>query len=190
MGMYRGPIVAVLVGVVLSFSVSTSACPDKSYIGLYADGIHSDCSQDVVAYQPFTVWVWIKPSVRAVQSVEFRLEKPPWLDHIGTIQNCMTVTNPVPYDWFGDGGRVFFKYCQYQWTWLFRFEMMPTMGGITGYISIHEWLVTGELKVQTCNSDEYLVQPLTPLTFLALNMPCETGAESCSWGAIKALYKQ
>ncbi|HSG28455.1 MAG TPA: hypothetical protein VLA34_08235 [Candidatus Krumholzibacterium sp.] len=187
--MYRGSIISILLAACICLSVPLMACPDKVYLGLYADGNHSDCDADVVAYSPITLWVWVLPSMQGVECLEFRLVKPAWLELVSTTPHFLCADMEEDYDWFGEGGRICYEYCRFQWTWVFQFTLMPTTDRETGFITMAEWLRSGELKVSTCKEDRP-VQALTPLTWLAINQPCEVSTETETWGAIKSLYRQ
>ncbi len=184
--MFRGFFIAILLAAMLVSTVN--ACPDKVYVGLYADDKHGDCSQDVYNYSPFDVWLFVLPSTSYVECVELRLEKPEWLQLVGT-ELYPLIADPVePIDWFGDGGIVCFEYCRSQWTWVCRFTMLPTKTGLTGYITVKERFSTGVMQATTCMGNRP-IQPLEALNYLAINQPCVVGTVSSSWGAIKGMYK-
>jgi len=185
--MLRGCFITILIAVALATSVS--ACPDKVYIGLYADDSHSDCSRYLNDYAPFDVWVWVMPSTSGVECLEYRLEAPPWLQLLSTEQHYLTYDPTENYDWFGDGGIVCYEYCRFQWTWVCKHTMVPLMTGLEGYITVKERLSTGKLEAVTCKLNRP-VQPVEILNYLAINLPCIVGTETTSWGAIKGLFSE
>ena len=97
--MYRGSIISILLAACILLSVPLQACPDKVYLGLYADGNHSDCDVDVAAYSPITLWVWVLPSTSGVDCLEFRLEKPEWLQEVDRTPHFLCADLDEDFDW-------------------------------------------------------------------------------------------
>ncbi|MCK4539481.1 MAG: hypothetical protein KAV42_11855 [Candidatus Krumholzibacteria bacterium] len=186
--MFRGLGIIILVVLCAGLFSPVMACPDRVYIGLYVDGLHSDCDEYVTAYKPFTLWVWVLPSMQGVTCLEFRLEKPEWLELLGMTEHILAADLEEDFDWFGEGGKMCYEYCRFQWTWVFQFTLMPTDASATGFITMHEWARSGNLLSTTCKED-YPIQALIPITYLAINQSCEIGTENATWGAIKGLYK-
>jgi hypothetical protein len=178
----------VLLAAVLLLPFSTSACPLKAYIGLYADEYHSDCRQDTYPYAMFNVWAWVLPSYNGIECVEYRLEKPDWLEYVGITYSPIVIHPIAPNDWFGDGGTLCFAYCRYQWAWVCQYQIIPLTSGQTGYITVHERLSTGLMQAKVCDV-AVGTEDLVALNYLALNQPCTIAAESTTWGAIKNMYQ-
>lgn len=189
MGMQRGSVRAVLLALVIVLPIHAFACPIRAYLGLYVDSYHSDCRQDItVPFTTFTVWVWVLPNLREMECVEYRLEKPDWTIHVGTVYYSMVDPVGEP-DWFGEGGEACFDYCRLHWTWICQYQMVAEVANVEGFISIHERYSNGHLQITTCDA-ELPVVPIVPITYLAINQPCDNASGSMSWGAIKNLYEK
>jgi hypothetical protein len=180
--------VLLVVAAIALFAGSVNAGP-LSFIGIYTDGGHTVCRQDILApYVSFPVWVWVQPSDNGMICSEFMLQYPAWLLNIGT------VVNPNHSVALGDpfsGISICFAACQTDWTYLYQLTALPTAAGVPGFVNVLPHPSAGAIQIANCLPD-YPLEPLLVFNNLRLNQDCEviTGAEDTSWGAIKGMYSE
>jgi len=94
-----------------------------SYIGLYVDDSHTCCGVSVCTgnYEPFDLYVWIKPGEHGMMSAEFAIDYP------YNVAYLEVETNPIVESFTGtlvDGISAHFYDCQTDWVWLFKQRCM------------------------------------------------------------------
>ena len=183
--------------VVLMLAGSLSA-GDHPYIGIFAspmdvEDTHSTCSISPVPFEDiFVMWIWVKPSTRGMQAVEFKLGVPTLM--------TLEMDYPTP----DDGGQVknpditielgslsagissAFGSCQYGWTWTHK-RWYTSTSNAARFFQIGPHTGSGLYQVASCELG-YPLEPAVRLTHLYLYTPCVYATKDASWGAIKSLF--
>lgn len=173
--------------VMLCLCTGTSHAGPNTYVGIYADEYHTDCSIDVTSAPLFfQAWLWVMPSDNGFYGTEFGYRSPSWVTLGPAIGNDgLAVTVGCPQDQYTSC--LTFSECQYDWVWLVRWDAWAMEAGNVGeiYLVPTEWFGP-PIIIADCN---YAQMPPRILNNLHINEPCVTGTEEKSWGAIKALFK-
>jgi hypothetical protein len=179
--------VLLLVAAIALFAGSVNAGP--ALIGLYVDGAHTNCRQDVPApYMGFTMWVWVQPGDEGMICAEYALTVPPTFFVTGT------TVNPAHSVALGDavaGISICFPTCNTDWTWTYQHAMLPTVGGVPDFIDVAPHPDAGVTQIANCLPG-YPLEPMIVFNNLGINQDCEEaiGNETSSWGAIKGMYSE
>ena len=161
-GLFAAACLAVLV------PAACGAYPD-AYIGVFSDPYHYDSDVYIrELYMQYTSWVWILPGDDGMMCAEFKLIGPAWNLCIGTTPNPeIVVSLGAPYDAYGVSAC--FRTCQTGWTWLYKFDQLPTAANIQDFIRIVERPDAGAYQVATCKPG-YPLGELIILSYLGLNV--------------------
>ncbi len=164
--------------------LATPVFSADAYVGLFADGAHSDCDVYLSGgFMPFNVWVWfIAPSV-GVQAAEYRVVPPAYV-----IVSTPTI-NPGISVSLGDalaGISVAFFGCQTGWVWTQNISCYLTGAG-PGYVRIEKRLDVPAIQIASCELGNP-IYPAAVLNHLAIGQGCQIATEESSWGAIKSLF--
>lgn len=180
-------------GLLFLTSSAFAELPPVGYIGMFADGAHSDNTVCPPVYGQSMCWIWCLPSVNGLQAAEFAVSFPPTVVVLVTVKNplitvglcCGALPTGVSVV-FGEG------MCQNDWVWLYQLTVMPfaaTPAKIEIVPSPNVWPVPA-YQFASCQAG-YPIEPcinLTPLYICWSPDPGPLGANEASWGAIKSLF--
>jgi len=180
----------LLIGFVVLMLAGSLSAGDVPYIGIYAspDGVmdtHSTCSISPVVFdETFVMWIWVLPSSRGMNAVEFRLSRPTLIT-----QELDAVSNPditIELGSLSAGISSAFGSCQNGWTWTHQ-QLCSSRSTTPRFFSIIVNPSSGLFQVASCEPGNPL-EPATRLTHLYLYQPCVYATKDATWGAIKSLF--
>ena len=158
-----------------------------TYIGLYADDAHAECSWYAVPYQLATFYVWVQPGEDGMTCVDYEITTP------SNVIQAATVVNPAAGYHIGDaivppGSTVCFATCQTGWIWTHQLMCLVTDVN-PSIISLDPHDDYGIMRSTNCIDFGDPYETMTKINDLFLNQGCCLSNEEASWGAIKSLLK-
>jgi hypothetical protein len=164
-------------------ALATPVFAQNGYVGLFADGDHSDCDIYLSGgFMPFDLWIWFTHPL-GVQAAEYKVVAPAYV-----ILSTVT-TNPEISVTLGDvvnGISVAFYGCNVGWAWTQRVSCYLTGAG-PGYVLIDKRPEVAAIQLCSCEVG-FPIYPATVLNHLAIGQACAIATEESSWGAIKSLF--
>ena len=181
--------ILAIAGIVLATPMHAQL-PQDAYVGLYADGDHSQWCVNGAAVYEFEMWIWILPSERGVLCVEHGVQFAPNIIEGAIVYNTSVVfaepTGPAEYS-------MWYKECQMDWHWTVRQSLVVSTDE-PSFIEILSDPISGKCQVGTCQ-DCSPAELFVMYTALFVNFPpddavCKgTATSSSTWGAIKSLFR-
>jgi hypothetical protein len=158
-----------------------------TYIGLYADDAHAECSWYAVPYQLETFYVWVQPGADGMTCVDYEITTP------SNVIQAATVVNPAAGYHIGDaivppGATVCFAACHTDWVWTHQLMCLVTDVN-PSIITLDPHDDYGILRSTNCIDYGDPYETMTKINDLFLNQGCCLATEESSWGAIKSLLK-
>jgi hypothetical protein len=158
-----------------------------TYIGMYADEPHSECSSYPVPYQLVSFWVWVLPGEDGMLCVDYGITVP------SNIIQAATIINPEAGNQIGDalvrpGVTVCFPACRTGWVWTHQLQCLVT-DAAPSMITLDPHGDYGILRSTTCVEPGYPVEEMRKVNDLFLNQECCLATRESSWGAIKSLMR-
>ncbi len=158
-----------------------------TYIGLYADEAHSECSSYPAPFQLVSFWVWIQVGADGMFCVDYEITTP-----FNVIQ-AATIVNPAAGYHIGDaivppGATVCFPACQTDWIWTHQLQCL-VIDTSPSIITLDPHDDYGTMRSTNCIEEGDPYETMTKINDLFLNQGCCLPTLESSWGAIKALLK-
>ena len=158
-----------------------------TYLGLYADEAHSECSSYPTPYQLVNFWVWVQPGEDGMICVEYEITTP------ANVIQAATIVNPAAGYHIGDaivppGATVCFATCQTDWIWTHQLTCLP-IDSAPSIITLDSHEDHGFMRATNCIDPGDPYETMTKINDLYLNQGCCLSNEESSWGAIKSLLK-
>lgn len=190
----------LLIGFVVLMLAGSLSAGDVPYIGIFASPLdvedtHSTCSISPVPYEDlFVMWIWVLPSSRGMNAVEFRLSVPASmtlemdypLDAEFPVGEVANPNITIQLGSLSAGISSAFGSCQQGWTWTHK-RWYSSRSTTPRFFSIVAHPGSGLYQVASCELGNPL-EPATRLTHLYLYQPCVYATKDASWGAIKSLF--
>lgn len=177
-------ILPLIFAILLVPAIAMAQLPPRAYIGLYADGEHSqNCFDNPGGSYMFTMWIWCLSSDEGIMSGRFDLSYP------SNIIEGDVDSNPAldPFVPCTTGVCFSFYSCQYNWVWLFKQQLIITDTS-PSQIDIIAHPETGSCEYYTCEPGP--AESFIYHTPLYLNQcPQPLAKDEKSWGAVKSLYR-
>jgi hypothetical protein len=157
-----------------------------TYIGMYADEAHSQCSLYPAPFNPVTLWVWVQPGEDGMNCVEYEIVVP------ANVIDAATIVNPLAGYHIGDaivppGATVCFPACQTDWIWIHQVLCLVTDAN-PSIVALEPHDDYGIMRTETC-VDFGTYQEMTKINDMFINQECCLSSEESSWGAIKAILR-
>jgi hypothetical protein len=173
----------------LLLTLTTLSVPVHSttYIGLYSDEGHSECSVYPQLYQIVYVWVWIQPGEDGFLCAEYEITVPT------NVIDAATIVNPAAGYHIGDaivppGTTVCFPDCLSDWVWTHQMTCLVTDFN-PSIITLDPHDDIGILRSANCVDFGDGYEEMTKINDMFINQGCCLSTETSSWGAIKSLLK-
>lgn len=196
----------LIAAAVLFVASAASAQPPVGYMGLFKDLTHNldPAANTITSPCPlaenyaFNSWLWILPSVRGAQAVQYKVVLPQYMILLSKTKN--TFVGDVVLGSDLDGISVTFTSCVMDWAYVYRYRFMtqgdPDTGDYTPISQQKIDLVPDPLVqppmliMATCelNNPAEMCRYLTPLYLCWTPPPGPVGVQETSWGAIKSLF--
>ncbi len=181
---------AVAAGVIFAAIALTSIAfqaDATTYIGIYADEVHSECSSYPAPYLLVSFWVWVQPGADGMICVDYEITTPP------NVIEAAALVNPEAGYHIGDaivppGSTVCFPTCRTEWVWTHQLQCLVT-DVAPSIITLDPHDDYGILRASSCIEPEYPAEEMVKLNDLFLNQECFLATQASSWGAIKSLLK-
>jgi hypothetical protein len=174
---------------ILAFALVYPSFPAEAttYIGMYADEGHSECSLYPAPYQLVHFWVWVQPGEDGMVCAEYEITTPP------NVIQAATIVNPAAGYHIGDaivppGATVCFASCQTGWVWTHQLACLVTDTG-PSIITLDPHDDYGIMRSTNCIDFGDPYETMTKINDMFLNQGCCLANEEASWGAIKSLLK-
>lgn len=176
----------ILCIVIALISIPSSA-DATTYIGLYADEAHSECSWFGAPYELATFWVWVQPGGNGMICVDYEITTP------SNVIQAATIVNPEAGYHIGDaivppGATICFPSCRTEWVWTHKLQCL-VIDTSPSIITLDPHGDYGILRATTCIEPGYPVEEMTKTNDLFLHQGCCLATQASSWGAIKSLMK-
>ncbi len=183
----RRAVAAIVICFVIALTSIAFEVDAKSYIGIYADEEHSECSSYPTPYMLVSFWVWIQPGADGLICADYEITTP------SNVIDAATIINPAAGYQIGDaivppGATICFPTCQADWIWTHQLQCLVT-DATPSIITLDPHDDYGILRVTTCVEPEPTVEEMTKINDLFLYQGCCLSTETSSWGAIKSLLK-
>lgn len=173
----------------LVFTLISISVPAYSttFIGLYADDAHSECSLYPVPYELVYLWVWIQVGEDGLNCADYEINTP------SNVIQAATILNPAAGYQIGDaivppGSTVCFPTCQSGWIWTHQLTCLVT-DTAPSIVTLDPHDDYGVLRSENCVDYGEPYETMTKINDLFLNQGCCLATQSSSWGAIKSLLK-
>jgi len=158
-----------------------------TYIGMYSDEAHSECSHYAVPFQLVAFWVWVLPGEDGMLCVDYEITVP------SNVIQAATIINPEAGYQIGDaivppGSTVCFPTCRNDWIWTHQLQCL-IIDTTPSIITLDPHDDYGVLRSTTCVEPLYPVEEMRKLNDMFLNQSCCLATRESSWGAIKSLLK-
>ena len=182
------PVAAAGIICIAIFLISTPISVDATtYIGLYADEVHSECSWYGSPYVLATFWVWVLPGADGMTCADYEITTP------ANVIEAATIYNPEAGYHIGDaivppGATICFPSCRTEWVWTHQL-MCLVIDTSPSMIVLDPHDDYGILRATTCIEPDYPVEEMTKINDMFLSQECVVAVEASSWGAIKSLMK-
>jgi hypothetical protein len=176
--------VACLVFALISITVPVYSA---TYIGLYADQAHSECSIYPPVFQLVYFWVWVQPGEDGMVCAEYEITVP------ANVIEAATIVNPAAGYHIGDaivppGSTVCFPGCQTDWIWTHQLNCL-VIDFTPSIITLDPHDDLGIMRATNCIDFGDGYETMTKINDMFINQGCCLATEQSSWGAIKSLLK-
>lgn len=176
---------AGMVCIVLTLILIAVPVNSTTYIGLYADEAHSECSLYTAPFTLVYLWVWIQPGEDGLNCADYEITTPP------NVIQAATILNPAAGYQIGDaivppGSTVCFPSCQTDWVWTHQLTCLVT-DTTPSIVTLDPHDDYGILRSENCVDFGEPYETMTKINDLFLNQGCCLATQSSSWGAIKSL---
>ena len=158
-----------------------------TYVGIYADENHTQCSLYPAPYNLVTLWVWVQPGDDGMMCVEYEIVTP------YNVIDAATIVNPLAGYHIGDaivppGATVCFPSCWTDWIWIHQITCLVTDAG-PSIVSLEPHGDLGVIRATTCAEPEPQYEEMTKINDMFINQDCCLSSEESSWGAIKSILR-
>ena len=182
---FRVPaVLAVIFIVVSSMTMFPSQLSSATYIGMYADEAHTQCSAYPLLYQVVYFWVWVQPGEDGMMCVEYEITVP------ANVIEAATIVNPEAGYHIGDaivppGALVCFPSCKTEWIWIHQLTCL-VISETPSVITLDPHDDYGILRATNCVSPGDPYEAMTKINDMFLYQDCVLSSRPSSWGAIKS----
>ena len=183
----RSAFMAMILLFVIVLVTIPSLTSATTYIGMYADQEHSECSSYPALYQVVNYWSWVQPGEDGMLCVEYEITTP------ANVIEAATTVNPAAGYHIGDaivppGATVCFPTCVTDWIWIHQLTCLVTVA-TPSVISIDPHEDYEVLRSINCIEVGDSIETMTKINDLFLFQGCCLSTTESSWGAIKSLLK-
>jgi hypothetical protein len=183
-------ILSVLIAALLITALlpaAPSSAGRATYIGIYADVYHNECSYYATPFEVATFWVWVRPGEDGMICVDYEITVP------ANIIQAATIVNPDAGYHIGDaivppGSTVCFPACKTDWIWTHQLTCL-VIDANPSVITIDPHDDYGFLRAINCIDFGDSVEEMVKINDLYINQGCCLATESSSWGAIKSMLQ-